>query len=81
MWKILGMYDSSSTNNLVQMVVISTTYHNNLKMSSFEALYGYQPRTISIFGSEFTVVQASSNVLQERLKALDLIRDNLQQAQ
>lgn len=59
----------------------NTSSNNNLKMSPFEALYGYSPTSVPLLLEDNTTVQAVADVLQARQQMLSLIKDNLRHAQ
>lgn len=52
----------------------NTFYHSSLKMSLFEASYGYIPTFVPLFTDEDTAVQAVAYVSQTRQHMLSLIR-------
>ncbi|KAL0337660.1 UNVERIFIED_CONTAM: Transposon Ty3-G Gag-Pol polyprotein [Sesamum calycinum] len=59
----------------------NTNFHIGLKATPFQALYGYPPHQLSIgpyFQNHHTEVE---ELMQERVKVLQLLKDNLHQAQ
>jgi transposase InsO family protein len=58
----------------------NNSYQENLKMASFEMLYGRRCRTL-LFSSEAGEQVLGSNILQEAEKQVHIVRENLRVAQ
>ena len=59
----------------------NTTYHASLKMSPFEALYGYKPPGVKPYLPSSTNVAEVDKILIQRDEHLKVIKKNLQEAQ
>ncbi|KAL7137463.1 hypothetical protein ABFS83_10G093900 [Erythranthe nasuta] len=59
----------------------NTNHHTSLKMSPFQALYGYKPPYFSMGSYLDTTNSTVGSFIRDRALALDLIRDNLLLAQ
>ena len=59
----------------------NTTYHYSTKMSPFEALYGFKPPTIADYVPGSSKVDKVDDWLQHRQSILNILKDNLAQAQ
>jgi hypothetical protein len=59
----------------------NTSYHTSLKMSPFQALYGFRPPQITEVVLPDDTEEEATGLLQRRQLANDLIRDNLIKAQ
>ena len=59
----------------------NSTYHSSLQMTPFEALFGYKPVPLPLGHYLDSVIPAASNLLQERNRISNYIRDNLATAQ
>ncbi|KAK9672066.1 hypothetical protein RND81_12G074000 [Saponaria officinalis] len=60
---------------------LNTTYHEGLKMTPFQALYGRVPPSIPAYSKDESKVPAIDEMLRERDEALTHLRDNLLEAQ
>ena len=59
----------------------NSSYHNGLKMTQFQALYGSLPPTIPAYSKGSTSIQALDDALTERDALLRFLKENLCQAQ
>nr|XP_027102747.1 uncharacterized protein LOC113723992 [Coffea arabica]XP_027108834.1 uncharacterized protein LOC113728650 [Coffea arabica] len=59
----------------------NSTYHSSLNMTPFEALFGYKPVPLPLGPYLDSVVPAASNLLQERNRISNCIKDNLVKTQ
>ncbi|KAJ1411180.1 Ribonuclease H-like superfamily [Sesbania bispinosa] len=59
----------------------NSSFHSSLRMSPFEALYGRSPPTIRSYVTGSTTIAAIDESLMQRRQMLQVIRDNLGQAQ
>jgi hypothetical protein len=59
----------------------NTTYHTSLKVSPFQALYGYAPPLINEVAIPGPLDAAARDFLQEKQEMLTRIKENLTQAQ
>ena len=59
----------------------NSTYHSSLTITPFEALFGYKPVPLPLGPYLDYVVPAASNMLQERNRISNCIRDHLVEAQ
>ena len=59
----------------------NTNYHTSTKMTSFEALYGYEPPTILDYIPGTTKVAAVDEYLHQQQGILGLLKENLLLAQ
>ena len=55
----------------------NTSYHSSIRMSPFEALYGYQPPIISAYLPGSTAVALVDQQLKERDELLEIVKRNL----
>lgn len=59
----------------------NSSYHSSLKLSPFEALYGYKPFTLPMGPYLDAIIPAASTVIQNRAQMLQVIKEHLAQAQ
>jgi hypothetical protein len=59
----------------------NTSFHSSLKVTPFEALYGFPPPTLSEFSIPGTVDSETQDFITQRQKMLQTIKENLLQAQ
>ena len=59
----------------------NTTYHSTIKMSPFEALYGYQPPMLVVGHYQNIKNAAVEEFVKERKVLEGILRENLQKAQ
>ncbi|XP_019173537.1 PREDICTED: uncharacterized protein LOC109169119 [Ipomoea nil] len=59
----------------------NTNYHSSLKMSPFQALYGYPPPQLAINDASRSANERSESWIHNRIHMLSILKDNLGQAQ
>ena len=59
----------------------NSTYHSSLGMTLFEALFGYRPLHLPMGPYLDSMIPAVSNMVQERIKISNCIKENLTKAQ
>jgi hypothetical protein len=59
----------------------NTSFHSSLKVTPFEALYGFPPPALGEFSIPGTVDKEAAEFLQQRKHMLDMIKQNFLQAQ
>ncbi|KAL9422961.1 hypothetical protein AB3S75_035111 [Citrus x aurantiifolia] len=59
----------------------NSSYHNGLKMTLYQALFGRLPPTIPPYVKSSTSIQALDEIILKRDKLLKSLKDNLRQAQ
>lgn len=59
----------------------NSTFHNSIRMTPFEALYGYVPPQLNLHQLEATKVPTVDEFMQQRLQVLAQLKENLSQAQ
>ncbi|CAN1179522.1 Transposon Tf2-9 polyprotein [Linum perenne] len=59
----------------------NTNYHNSLKITPFEALYGYPPSMFSLQNPLSTSVAAVADRMRQQHQLVDMMRQNLAKAQ
>src|SRR5664279_537493 len=59
----------------------NTTYHSAIKMSPFQALYGYEPPQLGLGSAPRSSVEAVNSLLKDRQETLRQLKANLNKAQ
>ncbi|XP_071923105.1 uncharacterized protein [Coffea arabica] len=59
----------------------NSSYHSSLQLTPFDALYGYKPTPLPLGPHLDSVIPAAAQLLQDRLRISNSIRDHLTKAQ
>ena len=58
----------------------NTNFHTSLQVTPFEVLYGYKPSHILLRPFHDSDIPATTNMVQDRLQVISLIKENLAKA-